>query len=64
MFVFIFLCDVVWVLMYVNVCVGYIIIKLYVYMYWKLFYVILVCIEKKLLISGKGKIIMMFIFYI
>lgn len=64
MFVFIFLCDVVWVLMYVNVCVGYIIIELYVYMYWKLFYVILVCIEKKLLISGKGKIIMMFIFYI
>lgn len=64
MFVFIFLCDVVWVLMYVNVCVGYIMIELYVYMYWKLFYVILVCIEKKLLISGKGKIIMMFIFYI
>lgn len=64
MFVFIFLCDVVWVLMYVNVCVGYIIIELYVYMFWKLFYVILVCIEKKLLISGKGKIIMMFIFYI
>lgn len=64
MFVFIFLCDVVWVLMYVNVCVGYIIIELYVYMYWKLFYVVLVCIEKKLLISGKGKIIMMFIFYI
>lgn len=64
MIVFIFLCDVVWVLMYVNVCVGYIIIELYVYMYWKLFYVVLVCIEKKLLISGKGKIIMMFIFYI